>query len=408
MIGRIYAQKPSRFGDVARALVVLTCCLVAGCSHQSRYGRDRSELKHKTVPKDETAIRLAKSAAMSEESTNNDDDVSAVSVLFVNGTPITVNDVLKWVRSDLSEMSRKLPPREYQQKMLEILTRQVRSEAESTLLEQVARRRLQAEQIEKIEPFVDARVREVINKNHGGRQARYEEWLRKRGVSMLEDRQRIRRDLLIIAHLQRSVGHKVAEPTRREVEQFYKEYRAELKTGNRRRMQLIDIPFGRVDALGNRLVPAVRKSDAREQIESAQRRVKGGENFSVVANDLSRGINSSKGGDWGWVSRDGTRERWKPAIETVYAVPVGGVSSVIETESAFFLVKCTDAERSEPQSFVEIQKELIGKYKNRQFDVLTRELVAKHYSEADIKPLNPGRFLRAVVEAAPKPAGFSS
>ncbi|GJM25736.1 MAG: hypothetical protein DHS20C16_21510 [Phycisphaerae bacterium] len=400
---------PSNCSSSFRTLLCMTLALVmCGCSYQSRYGRDPNKLKTKTLPKDERAIRLAKSEAMLDAENEDINDVSSVSTLFVNGVAIRVDDVLKWVRYDLAKMARELPPQEYQRQLVEVLRRQVRSEAESTLLEQVARRRLQDEEMKKLEQFVDARIREIINKDHGGRQTRYEEWLRDRGVSMLEDRQRIRRDMMIIAHLQRSVGHKVAEPTRREIEEFYEQYLAELKLGNRRRMSLIDIPFGRVDAVGQRLFPAVKKADARQAIEAALRRVKGGENFAGVAKDVSKGINAAKGGDWDWVSKDGARERWQPAIDALYSLSAGGTSEVIETEGAFFIVKCTDAERSQPKSFVEIQKDLIQKFKNRQFDFLTRELIAKQYENADVKPTNPGRFLRAVVEAAPKPGQLAS
>lgn len=380
----------------------------SGCSHQDRYGRNPDKLKQKTPPKDERAIRLAKSEALIDAKNDDINDVSPVSVLFVNGVPISVDDVLKWVRYDLANMSRDLPGREYQEQMIDILRKQVRSAAESTLLEQAARRRLGDEEIKKLEQFVDGRIRDVINREHGGRQTRYEEWLRERGISMLEDRQRIRRDLLIVAHLQRSVGHKVAEPTRRETEEFYEQYLADLRLGNRRRMMLIDMPFGRTDAVGQRLVPSIRKADARSQVEAALRRIKGGEDFSAVAKDVSKGINNVKGGDWDWVSKDGARPRWQPAIDTLYSLPVGGISEVVETEGAFFIVKCADAERNEPKTFVEIQKDLVQKYKNRQFDILTRELISKQYEKADVKPTNPGRFLRAVVEAAPKPGQMAS
>ncbi len=394
------------------ATCLLSCVIfsiaASGCSHQDRYGRNPDELKTKRPPKDERAIRLAKSEAMLESENDDINDVSPVSTLFVNGIAIRADDVLKWVRYDLAKLARELPPQEYQRQMIEVLRRQVRSEAESVLLEQAAKRRLHDEEMEKLEQFVDARIREVINKDHGGRQTRYEQWLRDRGVSMLEDRQRIRRDMMIIAHLQRSVGHKVAEPTRREIEEFYEQYLAELKVGNRRRMSLIDIPFGRVDAVGERLFPAVKKSDARQNAEAALRRVKGGEDFAIVAKDVSKGIYAATGGDWDWVSKDGARERWQPAIDALYALNAGGISEVVESDGVFFIVKCTDMERTEPQSFVDIQKDLIQKFKTRQFDYLTRELIAKQYENADVKPTNPGRFLRAVVEAAPKPGELAS
>ena len=88
------------------AAILVACWLIAGCySYEDRWGRDPAELK-RNAPRNQTgAIEIAKSEAMQEEEQRATDDLAPVAVLFVNGDPLTVEDVLKWIRYDLEQMA---------------------------------------------------------------------------------------------------------------------------------------------------------------------------------------------------------------------------------------------------------------------------------------------------------------
>jgi len=210
--------------------------------------------------------------------------------------------------------------------------------------------------------------------------------------------------MVVLAYLQATVEPRVAEPTRREMLEYYDRYRAELVEQEKRSMRLIDIPIGRKDALGQRLDRPISAEQARRTCQSARDEILGGASFADVAEKYSFGINAETGGDWGEVTRDGMRKRWLPAVDALYTLSEGQTSGVIETDEACFLVQCTKIDRPEEQSFTEMQAQLIERYKNAQFDMMTREIVAEMHDKAHIRPANPGRFLRAVVEAAPKHA----
>jgi parvulin-like peptidyl-prolyl isomerase len=168
-------------------------------------------------------------------------------------------------------------------------------------------------------------------------------------------------------------------------------------------MLLIDMPYGGTDATGAEVADPLSLEEARAEMSTAIEALQRGEAFEDVAIEHSRGINASAGGDWGFLASDGVRARWLPAIETLFALDEGEVSGVVETSGTLFLVKCAEIERKDILGFEEIQPDLIERYRRRQSDLLTRELIAELFDEAVVRPANPGRFLRALVEAAPKP-----
>lgn len=375
--------------------------IIAGCmSHEERWGRDPAQLTKPTDPARDPRMRAARSRASIEPKDEDKQNPSPVSIMFVNEDPITTDDVLMWIRPQLQEMAEALPPDEYQAQLIEVCKNQIRSRVETALLYQMAKRKMPADQLDRIESFVDGRVREIVNTEHGGRQTRYEQSLIERGIRPDQDRERIRRELVVLAYLQSAVRPRVADPTRRELLDFYDKYRAELRNQEKRSMRLIDIPIGRTDALGQRLDRRLTAAQARRTCQTAREEILAGADFGEVARKYSFGIHADSGGDWGEVSRDGMRKRWLPAVEALYTLSEGQLSDVIETDQACFLVQCTGIERPVEKSFTELQTELIERFKDAQFELLTREVIAELHAKAHIRPANAGRFLRAVVEDA--------
>ena len=366
----------------------------SGCySYEERWGRDTSKLNKEPVRQDRKTIEAARSEAIFEEQHSPEGDDSPVSVLFINGDPITTEDILKWMRPQLLKMKEAMDAREYMQKLVEIARATIRSRAESQLLYQVALDHFTESQQEQVETFVDQRIRDIINSEHGGRETRYEQYLTDNGITPQEDRARLRREMLIIAYLQETVGKKVASPTRRELEHYYEEYCSRMASEERRHMHLIEIP----------IESGADTRDAEQQAREALEKLRKGAEFAGVAKEFSQGINAASGGDWGPVAREGLRARWQRPVEKLYMLAEGETSDLVFTDEAIFIVYCSGIEKSDIKSFSEVQSELLENYKDRQFEMLAREMVNKLYETAVVRPANPGRFLQAVVDGAPKP-----
>jgi hypothetical protein len=386
-------------------ILLVVAALLGGCmSHQQRWGRDPNKLAEKGKNKrDEPTIEAARREIQRTQSASAAEDDSAVGVLFVNGEALTVEAVLKWIRPELEDLAGELPPQQYVQALVDRAQQAVRHQAEGILLRQIAEEDLGEQELERLERFVDGRIREIVNTEYGGRQARYEEALAARDLTLAEDRARIRQDLLVSAFLQRRVSNRVEEPTRRALEKVYAQYCAARTAEQKRHLFLIDIPIGDEDATGRKLTAPVPREHALQKAQRALTKLREGKPFAEVAREYSEGINAFNGGDWGLMTEAGVRPRWQPAVDALYTLEEGATSDIVETPQACFVVHCAAIEAPEIKSFAEIQPQLVESYRNEQFNVFARELVAELYAAADVQPENPARFLRAVVEAAPEP-----
>ncbi|HEX8939511.1 MAG TPA: peptidylprolyl isomerase [Candidatus Limnocylindrales bacterium] len=82
-----------------------------------------------------------------------------------------------------------------------------------------------------------------------------------------------------------------------------------------------------------------RRPPAQSRIDTYQAQAAGGADFAQLAKDKSDGPEASKGGDIGWVAR----YQLDPQLEdAIFATKVGGVSSVVQTSSGFYLFKVVE------------------------------------------------------------------
>ena len=86
-----------------------------------------------------------------------------------------------------------------------------------------------------------------------------------------------------------------------------------------------------------------KKQDAaaKARVADAQRRIAAGEDFRRVARELSQDESTARGGgDYGWVSLEGTGSGLEPAVdEAAKALDVGGVSPLVVGEEGYYLVQ---------------------------------------------------------------------
>jgi parvulin-like peptidyl-prolyl isomerase len=331
------------------------------------------------------------------------DDISPVSVMFINGETVTAEDILRPLRSELEERVAVMPPESYQRYLIDAVGARVRAEARERLLYQAASKNVAEQEWEQFDKFVDARVRDIVNDEHQGRQTRYEKSLTERGISLEEDRERIRRELVIQRYLYQAVGRRVTNPTRRELWQYYQDHKGSLTRPPRREMFLIEVPkdapLEAVTAEGGKTV----QFDAKTAITMARAELLAGTEFTEVARRYSTGLHAAEGGPWGLITRDSVRERWQPAVDVLFSLETDQVSDTIETDQAYFIVRCGQIDPGTPPDFETLQPELVARYREALFNRLVEQLVADLQAQAVIQPANLGRFVRGVVDAAPLP-----
>ncbi|MFH0980955.1 MAG: peptidylprolyl isomerase [Planctomycetota bacterium] len=370
--------------------------VVAGCDHGGT-GTERPGHTGERTAQELKADRLDRSSA------ERDAD-APVPRLFVNGDALDVEDILRPIRRELTEPANTLSPAAYQRVLREKIIQEFREQVRSLLLYQEAAKRLGEREEEFLQGLVDDTVRKRVNTEFDGRQARYEKALAEQGLTMIEDRERIRRELVVMRHLHQTVMQRVLDPTRAELVRFFDEQGEALTKAERRKMSLIEIPLTSSGA-GDAVSRSSGDSNARDDIAQAEGEIEAGRDFAAVAAKYSKGLHADEGGAWDWLTRRSVREHWEPAVEALFQLPEGAISPILETDEAFFIVRCDAIEPAVEPDFEALQPTLVQRYRDVQFNRLVDERVRELQQKAVFVPENVGRFLQAVADAAPQPQG---
>ncbi|PCK32636.1 peptidylprolyl isomerase [Pseudoalteromonas piscicida] len=96
---------------------------------------------------------------------------------------------------------------------------------------------------------------------------------------------------------------------------------------------------------------------AKQKADEILAELNGGADFAVVAEEKSDDIVSAElGGDLDWIERDMMDPAFEDAAFSLAAV--GDVSEVVESEFGFHIIKLTDIQRQQAQSFDDVKEEL--------------------------------------------------
>jgi len=380
---------PCRYGRPLFLASLLVVCL-AGCNDgqldrwfQKRSNRPpaRAHPAQRTAPPSDSA-----SGADADRPTD------PIPVLTVNSESVTVEDVLAPLRADFTAKAASMSASRYWNHVDEACRGRIRGMVRDLLLFQEASMRMGEQENQMIDQFTDQRIRSVVQEDYGGRHTRWEAAMAEQGLSPEQARQRVRRDVVIYAFLERTVKPRVEEPTRRDLLRYFEEHKEEMTIPERRELFLIEVPKGDDPAA------------ARTTIDQAAAELAGGADFGEVARKHSKGIGAADGGSWGMVDPASIRGRWEPAAQALRQLTADQTSEVIESDDAFFIVRLGRIEPRQPPDFAAVQVSLMQAYREHQFNLLVDDLVVRLQEEAEITPADPSLFLRAVLAACPQPA----
>jgi peptidyl-prolyl cis-trans isomerase D len=175
--------------------------------------------------------------------------------------------------------------------------------------------------------------------------------------------------------------------TPQEVEEFYTRHVAGRFTTPARvraRHILFSLPPG---------VSAEEREKARATAEEVLARAKAGEDFAALAKTYSQDTATApQGGDLGFFARGRMVE---PFEEAAFALPVGGVSDLVETPFGLHIIKVEAKEEERVRPLAEVQEEI------RQELVRARARTrAQEHAQADRAKIRPDAPLAAVAQAA--------
>jgi len=143
-------------------------------------------------------------------------------------------------------------------------------------------------------------------------------------------------------------------PTEEELRAFYEEQKGVYTTEERRKVSHILVAV-------SPQADAVALKAAQEKINRAKQRVENGEDFAVVARELSDDATTAKnGGDLGLITH-GVME--KAFDEAAFALSAGEVSEPVKTSFGFHLIKVTELEPARTKPFADVKEEVKKVYR---------------------------------------------
>lgn len=140
----------------------------------------------------------------------------------------------------------------------------------------------------------------------------------------------------------------IDEPTEADIEAYFKEHKAEFSKGERVLAQHILVtPDGEA---------AASKSEAYEKINAIRERiVSGAKTFEGEAAEHSTCPSGKEGGSLGWFGRG----MMVPEFDSeAFAMAIGDISGIIETQFGYHIIKKTDHEKGGETEFADVREQI--------------------------------------------------
>ena len=205
-------------------------------------------------------------------------------------------------------------------------------------------------------------------------EAEYKKALEKMGVSEKEIRIEIQRGQAISQLLDNNVRQKITV-TEEESKKFYDKNPNMFKQPEQVKASHILIKVA-PDAEES------KKIQARKKIETVQKKVRQGEDFGSLAKANSEGPSAQREGNLGYFNRG---QMVKPFEDAAFALNVGEVSEIVETQFGYHLIKVTDKKPTRTLPYKEVQERLEQHLRNEKSNTKIQEYIENLKNSAKIE-----------------------
>jgi peptidyl-prolyl cis-trans isomerase SurA len=227
--------------------------------------------------------------------------------------------------------------------------------------------------VEVTDQEIDAAVEEIKRRNNLD-DARLEQALTAQGLDRTSFRKSVRRDLETARLVNVKVRSRL-KVTDEDVKNYWQTHPQEFRSGEEIHVRHIFL------ALPQAASPA-ETTRVRGLADTLVKRLRGGEDFALVAKAASQGPSAADGGDLGWLRR-GTVQ---PELEKVaFALQAGQISDVIRTRSGLQILKVEGRRGGTQRPLDEVKDEIRDRLMNEQAETYRGQFVAELRKDAVIE-----------------------
>lgn len=254
---------------------------------------------------------------------------------------------------------------------------EARKQAESAALDQLIFAELIYQEGLKTPPAdLDKQIENKMaqNKSKFSSPAEFEAAMKSADVTEKDLAEITRKDIVISNYIETKISPTISVSTD-DVKSFYNENKEQLK--EEPQVKASHILIG-VDASAS----ADDKKKAREKAEALLKEIKGGKDFAEAAKANSTCPSKNQGGDLGYFGRG---QMVQPFEQAAFAMKVGDISEVVETQFGYHIIKLTDKKDGEAPKLEEITDKITAFLKGQKTQKAVFDFVTKLRKEAKVE-----------------------
>ncbi len=214
------------------------------------------------------------------------------------------------------------------------------------------------------------------NKGKFGSPAQFEEALKSSGVTEKDLIEITRKDIVISNYIETKIASTI-KISDEEIQNFYNENRERIS--EEPQVKASHILIG-VDSSAS----AEIKAKAKEKAEAILKELKGGKDFAEAAKADSTCPSKNQGGDLGFFGKGQMVPEFEQAA---FALKPGELSSVVETQFGYHIIKVTEKKESEPPKLEELKEKITAFLKGQKTQKAVYEYVTNLKKGAKIEIL---------------------
>ena len=326
----------------------------------------------------ESAPRLGSDIALTEFSPNKEfiEFDGATEVARVNNTiPIFAGDVLDPFTLNLRQAEQQLTPEQLNRLKAKLIQENLQPHIEKAVLVSALRESIDKEQLEQLNGQLAGAFKEEVERlkkqANVGTRFELEQALEREGVDLATLRGNFEARQMAMFYIGKNADAKM-QFSRQELLDWYNENRDQYAIKAETRWQQIRISF---DKSGG-------KADAARKMQQVVAVLRNGEEFGDVAREFSDGPRKADSGVWDWTAPNSLAE--ENVDKALWQIPVGTISQVLETPSAYVLVKVLERQGGGYTPFEDVQDAINTKLVNESRTSAAEKVVKKLMDSATI------------------------
>ena len=286
----------------------------------------------------------------------------------VNGEVITFSQVRGLIGPRERILRQQYTGEEYQKQVKEAEAQALKDLIDRELIVQSFKK----EKLALPDYFVEQRTNEIIRESFGGDRNTFMKMLEAQNFSLSEFKKNEFEKIVVSAMRGKNVNpNMVASPTR--MAEYYKKHREEFSSKAEVKLRMIMIPSRAGE--GN---AASQKAMAEEIVG----KLKGGGDFSRMAQMYSEDSTRDLGGDWGWIQRQTLAG---PLEKIAFSLPVGKVSGIVELGGNYYILKVDEKRGGVTKPLAQVRDEVEKKLRQEDAQRMQENWLAGLRQKATIR-----------------------